>query len=581
MTLGSQTLTIANGSTSYAGIIGGTGGLTLTAGTETLSGTNTYTGVTTINGGTLQIGAGGTTGSVTGNIVDNAALVFNRSNALTYSETISGTGSVTQAGAGTLTLSGTNTYTGATTINGGTLALSGTGSIAASSQVNLTNAGSTFDISSSSAGATITTLNGVANSNVTLGARTLTISNGSTTYAGIIGGTGGLTLTAGTETLSGTNIYTGVTTINGGTLVVNGSIASSTLTTVANGATLIGTGTVGSAQINSGGTFAPGIPGSSMFVSGNLALQSGAIYLVQVYPTSASMATVSGAATLAGSVQASFAPGSYVQKQYDILHSGGLSGTTFATLTTTNLPPGFVASLSYTPTDVLLNLIATLGISTSGLNTNQQNVANSLNNYFNGGGKLPSNFASIFFLTGGSLANALTQLDGEAATGAERAVFQLSTEFLDLMLDPFVNGRGNAGLGGSAIGFAPDQDASLPPDIALAYSSILKAPPKPTFDQRWMAWGAAYGGSNNANGNAAVGSSNITAHTYGFAGGMDYRFTPDTLVGFALAGAGTNWGLRQGARQRQKRCLPGRHSTAPAGSAPPTSRARWPSPITG
>ncbi len=118
----------------------------------------------------------------------------------------------------------------------------------------------------------------------------------------------------------------------------------------------------------------------------------------------------------------------------------------------------------------------------------------------------------MFRLTGGGLGNALTQLDGEAATGAERAVFQLTTEFLNLMLDPFVNGRGNAGLGGPALGFAPDQQASLPPDIALAYASILnKAPPKPSFDQRWAAWGTAFGGASSASGNAAVGSNNMTA----------------------------------------------------------------------
>jgi autotransporter-associated beta strand protein len=60
--------------------------------------------------------------------------------------------------AGTLVLTGTNTYTGATTINGGTLALSGTGAIATSSQVNVANSAGTFDISATTAGATITTL---------------------------------------------------------------------------------------------------------------------------------------------------------------------------------------------------------------------------------------------------------------------------------------------------------------------------------------------------------------------------------------------------------------------------------------
>jgi len=95
--------------------------------------------------------------------------------------------------------------------------------------VNLANAAGTFDIAGTTAGATITTLNGVANSHVTLGARTLTISNGSTTYAGVIQGSGGLALTGGTQTLAGANTYTGATNVNGGTLglIGAGSIASS------------------------------------------------------------------------------------------------------------------------------------------------------------------------------------------------------------------------------------------------------------------------------------------------------------------------------------------------------------------
>jgi uncharacterized protein with beta-barrel porin domain len=279
-------------------------------------------------------------------------------------------------------------------------------------------------------------------------------------------------------------------------------------------------------------------------INGNLVFQSGSLYVVQVAQSSASSANVFGAATLTGgTVNVRFASGSSLMRQYTILTAtGGSDGTTFAGVANTTLPAGFTGSLGYSGDAVFLNLTAALGA--GGLNVNQQNVANELNNFFNSGGTLPPNFAGVFGLTGSGLASPHTQLLGEAATGAERAGFQLTTEFLDLMLDPFVNGRGNAGLGGSAIGFAPDQDANLPPDIALAYSSILhKAPPKPTFDERWTAWGAAYGGSNSANGNAAVGSSNVTAQTFGFAGGMDYHFTPDTLAGFALAGAGTNWGL--------------------------------------
>ncbi len=70
---------------------------------------------------------------------------------------------------------------------------------------------------------------------------------------------------------------------------------------------------------------------------------------------------VAGTATLTGgSVNALFLPGAYINRNYTILSAtGGLGGTTFTGgLTTTALPGGFTASLSYTPTDVLLNLVA-------------------------------------------------------------------------------------------------------------------------------------------------------------------------------------------------------------------------------
>ena len=79
--------------------ISGTGVVTkIGTGTLTLTGDSTYAGTTTISAGTLQLGNGGTTGSVVGNIVDTSALVFNRSDALTYGGVISSTGTLTQAG---------------------------------------------------------------------------------------------------------------------------------------------------------------------------------------------------------------------------------------------------------------------------------------------------------------------------------------------------------------------------------------------------------------------------------------------------------------------------------------------------
>ena len=153
-------------------------------------------------------------------------------------------------------------------------------------------------------------------------------------------------------------------------------------------------------------------------------------------------------------------------------------------------------------------------------------------------------------MTGANLGNALSQLSGEAATGAQQAGFQMGSQFLDLMLDPFVDGRsGVAGTSGPALGFAPERDAALPSDIALAYSSVLKAPAMQaqTYEPRWTAWGGAYGGSNKTSGDPAVlGSHDLAARTAGFAGGLDYRLSPNSVVGLALAGGGTNWSLANG-----------------------------------
>jgi autotransporter-associated beta strand protein len=157
-------------------------------------------------------------GTSTG-LVNNA----NAGQAISIGNNLGGAGAqLQQLGAGTLTLTGTNTYSGATTIAAGTLALTGTGSIASSNLVNLTNAGAIFDISGTTAGASITVLNGVSGSNVNLGTQTLTITAGDTLhiYYGSIGGGGGLTVTGGFAELGGTNTYTGVTTINSGTSLV-------------------------------------------------------------------------------------------------------------------------------------------------------------------------------------------------------------------------------------------------------------------------------------------------------------------------------------------------------------------------
>lgn len=218
---------------SYGGIISGTGTLTkLGNDSLTFTGANTYTGVTTISAGTLQIGNGGTTGSVASNIVDNSALIFNRSNALSYASVISGTGTVTQSGAGTLTLSGNNTYTGGTFINAGTLAIS--------SDARLGNAAGALTINNAILQTTATMTTARA---TTLGAGTANFSvNTSTTltHSGLISGVGQLLKSAtGTLILSGDNNYSGGTSITAGILQIgNGGTTGSIIGDIVNNAAL-------------------------------------------------------------------------------------------------------------------------------------------------------------------------------------------------------------------------------------------------------------------------------------------------------------------------------------------------------
>ncbi len=122
------------------------------AGVMALTNANTYTGTTTISAGTLELGNGGTTGTLVTSsaITDNGTFAIDRSNAVTQgtdfsTAAITGTGGLTQAGAGNTTLNVTNTYTGATVINAGTLTLTngnnGGGSLSGTPTITVNSGG--------------------------------------------------------------------------------------------------------------------------------------------------------------------------------------------------------------------------------------------------------------------------------------------------------------------------------------------------------------------------------------------------------------------------------------------------------
>ncbi len=107
----------------FAGAISGTGALVqLGSGTTALTADNSYTGGTTISAGTLQLGDGGTSGSIVGNVTNNGTLAFDRADTFTFGGAISGMGAVNQIGPGTTVLTADNSYSGPTNVEVGTLA---------------------------------------------------------------------------------------------------------------------------------------------------------------------------------------------------------------------------------------------------------------------------------------------------------------------------------------------------------------------------------------------------------------------------------------------------------------------------
>jgi len=190
-----------------SGFISGSTGITKNGLAKlTISTSNTNTGITTINAGTLEIGDGGTNGALgSGNIVNNSALVFNRSDNATLENEISGTGSATKLGDGVLTVISDNSYAGGTTTSAGTIQVG--------TQSNPTGSLGTGEV-------------------VNDGSLRLNQADGSNpyayTFANDISGTGGLLIGqvgAGAAfdsvvTLTGNNSFTGDINVNSGGLTI-------------------------------------------------------------------------------------------------------------------------------------------------------------------------------------------------------------------------------------------------------------------------------------------------------------------------------------------------------------------------
>ena len=267
-----------------------TGGGSLTkAGSRLLilAGDNTYSGGTTISAGTLQIGNGGSTGSVTGDIVANATLTFKRSDTYTYGGVISGTSAINHAGTGTLILTGDSLDTNSLTITSGTLQM-GNGGTTGSWAGSITNNGAVvFNRSNAQ------------------------------TYSRVISGTGSVTQAGGgTLTLSAASTYTGATAVNAGTLLINGNqVAATGAVSVAGGATLGGIGTTGGVVTVANGGSLANAAGQTLKMAGLNLNSASNVNVTLGAPSATGLFLVNGNLTLDGTLNITdgggFGPGLY------------------------------------------------------------------------------------------------------------------------------------------------------------------------------------------------------------------------------------------------------------------------------
>jgi autotransporter-associated beta strand protein len=346
------------------------------SGSLSFQGTSTAANAIIDNGVTASFSGSSSAGSAT----------ITSSNSLIFSGSSTADSATITVSSGTLSFGQTSTAGNASITNNGQITLSDNASGGSASIVNnsliftlgsgsggnaaFTNGATGYiDFSSftSAAGDHPNTMGSLAGAGaVFLGSNRVTVggNNLSTAFTGVISdcgvsgdcyafgfghSTGGSLMKTGTGTLTlaGVNTYTGGTTILGGALSVNGSIANSSLTYVAASGTLGGNGTVGSTLID-GGTLAPGNSIGTLGIAGNLAFSAASRYMVEVSPDNADRVNVTGTASLGGAtVNASFASGSYITKQYTILNAtGGVIGT-FGPQVNTNLPANFTSKLSY------------------------------------------------------------------------------------------------------------------------------------------------------------------------------------------------------------------------------------------
>ena len=405
-----------------AGTLNGTGKLTKSGtGTVILTGTNDYTGGTTIESGALRLGTGGTTGSITGDVMNNGLLIIDRSDDVDFSNVISGTGSLALIGGGTTTLADANSYSGGTAITAGTSAIGTAASFGSGAIFN--NGAVTIDQTQD--GVLVNDLEG----------------SGSFVKTG-----------AGNMDMTGGGGFTGSVDIQQGAASVNANYSQADFL-IGNGTRLSGTGAVGDLTVDGGAELATGNNGiGTLTVANSLVQQGGSLWSVELGSSGQNDAVhAGGSATIAdGAVLdvANVSGGRYaLDSAYTVLSAaGGVTGR--YTLTgNTNVSMFYNLVADYSNSDaVVLKVDQTRSFTDiDGLDRNQNAAAGALQSMANGN---PLRDALGYLTDPNEAKNAYSQLAGDIHASAQSMAIEDSRFVREAALNRVRNGAEDANQSG-------------------------------------------------------------------------------------------------------------------------------------
>jgi len=488
---------------------------TLTAGTLA----NVLEGfVGTLDNGTL-IGSGfeitnltGTAGSFNYSLVETNStlgdwsLILASANTSAYGTINSGsTPTLTNTGTLTGTMAGVNnTGTVGTLSNSGYISGGGTGIFNNNGTINSiansgTITGSNYAIRSTGGHLGDITNNGLISGNISVTGQNLTISGAS--------GSGQGTLAGGEITLDPTKTLT-----FGGNILLEDSIDP---------LAIINTGNL---QVN-----------TTQNLVGNFTQTSSGNLLVGINSGSSGQLAITGAASLAGGVQAIVASDVSVNggKRYTILSATNGVTRSFSGVTTnlTNLTLA-QAVLSYDANDAYLGFQA--NYTRAATNQNQIAVASGLTTAFNStpsaAGQTILN--SLNTATTAQAQSAFNSLSGEGISAQQSANFEAT----ELAVDT-ARRQGTYWLMDECqTGASSKKNNALPANaLPMTCSS--------NDNRQFRSWVAGVGGSNSMSGSSTVGSSAVSSQTGGGLAGFDYEVSPNLLVGMMAGATSSNYNV--------------------------------------